>query len=345
VSLTAEAQPSSIRVLVIYSGAAENAVQQMGSNTSAHADSRVTGVNDILENSGLDDVAQVDVAGVIPGLVYDENDPYSGDYAQIAEQISDNAGSITVGGQAGGGKSVDELRTERFADVIVVVMDQTNTGLDGGAAGIGPNPSDFVVVVDVDTFENVWAHEIGHLAGATHEDGYVDIPTGNWPGVTVDAAGNACPPEFLECVYLPVFSKDGGTFQASNQHVYTIGDETHDATGKLEQNLPQLGQFAENAATAAGGAPASPSAVAEFLSCIGHTSQFSVTWWPGSGGGPVGIFEVERLVGSTWFPYYDDYDDMCKLFTASSNTHFRIRGHNAAGTSDWNNFLADAECN
>ncbi len=83
----------------------------------------------------------------------------------------------------------------------------------------------------------------------------------------------------------------------------------------------------------------------EWIGCTGLTPRYLVTWWSGSGGGPIDSFVVQRKVGSSWQPYWNGGETCIPLSTGSSPVTFRAMGTNASGTSDWVTiFLAGITC-
>lgn len=83
----------------------------------------------------------------------------------------------------------------------------------------------------------------------------------------------------------------------------------------------------------------------EWIGCTGLTPRYVVTWWSGSGGGPIDTFVVQRKIGSTWQPYWNGGESCTLLSTSSSPVTFQVKGTNASGTSDWVTiYLAGITC-
>jgi hypothetical protein len=86
--------------------------------------------------------------------------------------------------------------------------------------------------------------------------------------------------------------------------------------------------------------PGLPDAQVSLTECVGLRANFAITFWPNTdGGGPVSYFDVEKKIGTSWYPEYTG-DQTCIPSLVIGTKHFRIRAANPAGESGWRTVTA-----
>lgn len=361
----AQAEQAHIRILVVYTPEGRDQLENnpahsdVGNNDIDHVGGNLFGMNEALENSGLGGDYAFVLAG-IGDIQYDENGTDTpgvvteshGDLTVAASEINDNSDIVGYSN-----KSLDQMRNEAEADVVIVVGSTIPSTGDccGEASGI-PNTEaldsgEFVVIVRVFSKDGgLWSHEIGHLAGLTHSNetggvdpegrGYVILDSSGNPDVgTVMASGGVgC---ISPCQRRLVFSSPNNVIIDQQGNSHPAGDSTHSATETLQKTLPAMVGYA---ADIVGSAPGNGGGMAEMVQCNGSVANFSVSWW--AGGGPfVSYLEVEqKSLSGVWGPYFEG-DGQCLLYGSSADrVYFRVRAVNAAGESDWTSFYGDNFC-
>lgn len=168
---------STVRVLVLYTDAANNAVANIN-NTASLA---VTQMNDALSNSAVNSNLYMSLAGVERIAFTENRNDVEGDVANLSTNLT-----------------AQNLRNTHQADLVVLLTDgnyQLNYygqlyDVYGIVRNIGPSIAEAYAIVEADqaTPKYVFAHETGHLFGGRHhndptgtyEHGYHFL-TGVWP--------------------------------------------------------------------------------------------------------------------------------------------------------------------
>ena len=338
-------------------------------------------MNDVLSNSGLSGTANVVIADVVDGLVYNENcvvtptetcqdvTESANSMDQFHQDIAGNPSMITAGG-----KTIDQLRAEKMADVVIVVGSvpaSTGGGRANALTNINGNYTNYIIVADVDTTITAdhvltWIHELAHLAGITHEDQTNGVSPSGRGYIQNNAVGNpaygdvmaratdqgvvVCWPSGAQsngCERARFFS-DGDpnkSYVANDGITYPRGDAQHNAVGTLLQTLSKLAQYYES--IPAPPPPPPPPAIAfleaHFLGCPPGCglSPYRIYWW----GQNATSYEVQHHGGYYWSPYYSGPNSEVMASTGTSYGElFRVRALNASGASAWIQIGISPQC-
>lgn len=379
----AQSGPKKLRVLVIYTEDAIGRIQDP--SETSHADdnnsiadyalNRIEDMNEVLINSGLGDLVEVEFGGLTTPDEYDENnvsDPgVFGDTSSV-DGLYDTVIDFEFGGVTFGGQDLETIRDELDIDVAIIVASPENiqppsvyengrvTGLLGDSEG---TPSRWVFGTHELLAEDgyTWAHELGHLGGVAHpqeeygsdplEDGARAYETEDATGMYGSVAMGTNCGDYEEdnpgktCERLPQYSdKDADVLDAQGGVRGKLGDSDHDAVETLRNTLPKMADYAET--LDANEPPPEPNLQAFFMYCRHKEPRFDVTWWPGDQHTPVSSYQVQRQTNSgLWQGWYGGGQSCTIIGGSISGLDYRIRARNANGNSDWVNFtLGNTYC-
>lgn len=374
-SSTAQAQsgPEEIKVLVVFTEDAKTKIENdqlwhptfNNNDPDEFAQDVIDGMNEVLENSGLDD----DVEWVLTGtddIDYDENGSgaagnnteSSNNKNETAGEIADHGDEIMIGNE-----TVDDAMDYAEADILIVVADWQDPGGDpnendccGAVSGIlddvnGDVDNNVIVIDEVDTRGRVAAHEAAHIGGVIHENDTANTPaedsavaikiegTGGDPDVASIGASECDP---ADCEESDTYSSPDIDFTDSKGNTHTMGDEDHDAVSTLKKTLPKIADYAEDRPV--GPPTTATTRQAWYYGCVAGLQSFHATW--DSTNLRYGdYFEVEYGPGVGWTPWYEGGSSCVPINTVLTEIFFRVRVVNKHGqASTWATFGAFGSC-
>lgn len=90
--------------------------------------------------------------------------------------------------------------------------------------------------------------------------------------------------------------------------------------------------------------PSDPDTVATVTNCVGNSTSYALSFYNSNPSNPVSSFNVERLWGGSWDPWYDGSSTCIFTQVSGSGVHFRVMAQNAAGDSNWVNVHLPNDC-
>lgn len=347
-----------IDILVVYTERAETDIASNSrfDDIDDYINERILETNDVFRRSNLDGLVNFNVRDTVrtdynDALLVDGLGPALADLQQ--NRIEDQNGN-----------KVHDLRDQTGADIVILVVD----GLSGAKNGLAPalnnldgNPNNAFAVINTDEAETLsevytWAHEIGHLLGATHvfkEDGvtpsndgvtpsaraYVE-PNQTWATVMVDT------PDCPDCRVEPFFS-DPTKRNCTNDdtgNACSAGDPTdlgargvepnpnatpsiqgNDVVEEFKKTIPKVAAYRDR--------PPAPAKVACWVDP--YYNQYLVSFGPGLGGGPITNYTLQRYSGG-WIHHLTSWGSGGECITWSQcDIRFRVRASGTGGNGPW----------